>query len=93
MRKALKATGLLFKVPRQISAAQPHAAAISPRFSIPRSNPIELGSSPVSLEIFPRVATNFGSFARSVGAAYSWQSVFGRISGDSDSTNLINDFQ
>jgi len=80
MRKALKATGLLFKVPRQMSVVPPDATAISPRFSIPRSDPTELGSSPVSLEISPRVATNFGSFARSVGAAYPRQSVFGKIS-------------
>jgi len=93
MQKAMKATGLLFKVPRQISVTSSDATKVSLRFSIPRNNPTELGSSPVLLEISPRVAKNFRSFARSVGAAYPWQSVFGRISGGSDSTNLVNDFQ
>lgn len=72
MRKALKATDLSFKDPRQISVVPPDATAISPRFWSPRSDPTELGSSPVSLEISPSVATSFVSFARSVGAAYSW---------------------
>jgi len=106
MRKALKATGLSFRVPLQISVVPPDATAISPRFLSPCSNPMDLGSSPVSLEISPNAAMSFGSFRRLVGAAFPLQCsevpVLGPISrccqlrtGDTfnDNTNLINDFQ
>ena len=72
MRKALKATCLSFQIPRHISVVPPEATAISPRFSSPRRDPTEVGSSPVSLEISPSVATNFVSCTRSAGAACSW---------------------
>lgn len=38
----------------------------------------------MALEISPSVDTNFVPFARSVGAAYSWQPVFGKVSVGTD---------
>ena len=71
MRKALRATCLLPQTPRQMSVVPPDATAICPVLFSPSRDPVDLGRFKMTLEMSPRVATNFASRVRTEGAACS----------------------